>query len=76
MHLECSCVEYGADRIGGTDYCKGGLCISATDHPGGPIITADYLSRDRPSGRPRGLGCHYFVATNTSHVYLKASSFN
>ena len=35
MDLECSRIQYGVVRIGGTNYCKGGPYISATDGPGG-----------------------------------------
>ena len=32
---------------GGTEYDEGRPYISAIDGPGGPIITADHLTRDR-----------------------------
>ena len=34
---------------GGTEYDEGRTYISAIDGPGGPIITADHLTRDRPT---------------------------
>ena len=33
---------------GGTEYDEGRPYISAIDGPGGPIITADHLTRDSP----------------------------
>ena len=34
---------------GGTEYDEGRPYISAIDGPGGPIITGDHLTRDRPT---------------------------
>ena len=33
----------------GTYFCKGRPYIFATENPGGPIIMADHISRDRPT---------------------------
>ena len=38
---------------GGTEYDEGRPYISAIDGPGGPIITGDHLTRDRPSWQER-----------------------
>ena len=37
---------------GGTEYDEGRPYISAIDGPGGPIITGDHLTRDRPHPLP------------------------
>ena len=39
---------------GGTEYDEGRPYISAIDGPGGPIITADHLTRDMPTSGSNG----------------------
>ena len=47
---------------GGTEYDEGRPYISAIDGPGGPIITADHLTRDSTTlcAAPRPLYCMHY----------------